>query len=67
MTELDEAVGVDPVERYTYVFDQNSEALDHVFISSALSKREKAVQHIHVRLETRCSGYEPQADCGFLG
>ncbi|KAF8827753.1 hypothetical protein HHX47_DHR4000369 [Lentinula edodes] len=47
MSEMDELADVDPVERYTYVFDQNSEQLDHAFVSTALSNRQNAIQHIH--------------------
>ena len=31
LTEIDVSSNLDPVERYTYVFDQNSEQLDHLF------------------------------------
>lgn len=51
LQEIDEVAGVPPVERYTYVFDQNNEQLDHAFISQALSEREVQVQHVHVSLD----------------
>ncbi|KAG6906956.1 hypothetical protein DXG01_011216 [Tephrocybe rancida] len=48
LIEADEVAGVPDVERYTYVFDQNSEALDHIFVSSAVAKRGVEIEHIHV-------------------
>ncbi|KAF7314189.1 DNase I-like protein [Mycena kentingensis (nom. inval.)] len=49
MTEIDEVAGVPPVERYTYVFDQNAQQLDHMFVSNAIKKRGCAeVEHIHI-------------------
>lgn len=48
MSEMDALADIPPVERYTYVFDGISEQLDHAFVSTALSNRETAMQHIHV-------------------
>jgi len=64
MFELDVLTDVPPVERYTYVFDQNSEQLDHAFVSTALSNRETAIQHIHVNnwmanINDRASDHDP--------
>lgn len=64
LTEIDEASGVDPVERYTYVFDQNNEQLDHIFVSDAITKRGTDVQHIHVNnwapsIDARASDHDP--------
>ena len=49
MSEVDELAEIPPVERYTYVFDQNTEQLDHMFVSSAIGKRKVEAEHIHVR------------------
>lgn len=46
--EADEIAGVDPVERCTFLFDQNSEQLDHIFVSNALRGHGVNVEHIHV-------------------
>lgn len=35
-------------KRYTYLFDMNSEALDHVFVSPTLARRGVAVEHLHL-------------------
>lgn len=64
MHEIDEVADVPPVERYTYVFDQNTEQLDHIFLSPALSKRQAQVEHIHVNnwspsLSLRVSDHDP--------
>lgn len=48
LKELDEAVGLDPVERYTYQFDMNSEALDHMYVSPAVGKGAVAYEHLHL-------------------
>ncbi|THV05257.1 DNase I-like protein [Dendrothele bispora CBS 962.96] len=64
MTEIDEVAGIPLVERYTYVFDQNTEQLDHSFISSAIANRTLAYEHIHVNnwspsLSARVSDHDP--------
>jgi predicted extracellular nuclease len=66
MTELDELVGIPPVERYSYVFDQNSEQLDHIFVSPAVQqfKHQTAFEHIHVNnwspsFDDRISDHDP--------
>lgn len=50
MTEIDEAAGIEEVERYTYVYDQNTQQLDHIFISPGLVARGVEAEHIHVCL-----------------
>ncbi|RAL09399.1 endonuclease/exonuclease/phosphatase family protein [Aspergillus homomorphus CBS 101889] len=47
LQEIDEAAGVAATERYTYLYNQNCEQLDHMFISSALATDAK-VEHVHV-------------------
>ncbi len=64
LTELDEASGVPAVERYTYLFDQNSQQLDHLFVSSAIVQRGTAVEHVHVNnwaesVSKRASDHDP--------
>ncbi|KAF5369281.1 hypothetical protein D9758_002525 [Tetrapyrgos nigripes] len=64
MVEIDEAAGLPLVERYTYVFDQNTEQLDHAFISAAIANRRIAVEHVHVNnwspsLDARVSDHDP--------
>ncbi|OSD07381.1 DNase I-like protein [Trametes coccinea BRFM310] len=65
LTELDGAAGVPLVERYTYLFDQNSEQLDHLFVSDGVLQRGGlAVEHVHVNnwapaLSARASDHDP--------
>jgi predicted extracellular nuclease len=47
LTELDEVVGIPPEERYTYAFDMNTQALDHMYVSPVLEEG-AAYEHIHV-------------------
>ncbi|KJZ69343.1 hypothetical protein HIM_11265 [Hirsutella minnesotensis 3608] len=47
LVEADEAAGLSPVERYTYLFDMNSESLDHIYLSRAASKGVR-VEHLHL-------------------
>ncbi|KAF7299072.1 DNase I-like protein [Mycena indigotica] len=48
MTDIESAASVPDVERYTYVFDNNCEQLDHMFLSPSLSCEGVAVEHVHV-------------------
>jgi hypothetical protein len=48
-------------ERYTYVFEGNSEVLDHILLSSALIARPHAYDVVHVNSEyaDQASDHEP--------
>jgi predicted extracellular nuclease len=63
MTDIDEAANVPPVERYTYVFDMNSQQLDHSLVSKSIVDAKPEVEHIHVNnwdaLSTRVSDHDP--------
>jgi len=48
LVDLDEAAGVDPVERYTYLYDMNSQELDHIFVSKRIADQEPKLEHMHV-------------------
>ncbi|KAH8902119.1 endonuclease/Exonuclease/phosphatase [Coniochaeta sp. PMI_546] len=48
LTDLDEVVGRPIEERYTYLYDMNTQALDHMFVSPALAANAKGYEHIHV-------------------
>jgi predicted extracellular nuclease len=45
--DLDEVTGLDPKERYTYLFDMNCQQLDHMFVSKAVRKGAE-FEHVHV-------------------
>lgn len=49
LSELDEVIGTPLPERYTYTFDMNTQALDHIFISPALAEG-AGYEHIHVNV-----------------
>ena len=65
LTEVDVAANIPDVERYTYLFDQNAEQLDHMFVSPAIAARGGiAVEHVHVNnwaasLSARASDHDP--------
>jgi len=47
LLDLDDVTDVPPAERYTYLFDMNSQALDHMFVSPAARKGAK-YEHLHL-------------------
>ncbi|KAH7312289.1 Endonuclease/exonuclease/phosphatase [Stachybotrys elegans] len=47
LLDLEDVVGIQPAERYTYLFDNNCQALDHMFISPSLS-RGALYEHLHL-------------------
>ena len=49
LLDLDDVVDIAPEERYTYLFDMNSQALDHIFVSPALDNK---AQYEHLHLNT---------------
>ncbi|EMD39810.1 hypothetical protein CERSUDRAFT_103752 [Gelatoporia subvermispora B] len=64
LTELDENSNIPLVERYTYVFQQNTQQLDHLFVSAAVAQRGTEIEHVHVNnwgpdLATRASDHDP--------
>lgn len=64
LNEVDGLAGIPPVERYTYVFDQQNEQLDHLFVSPIVALRGVQVQHIHVNnwaetISLRASDHDP--------
>ncbi|KAI1805761.1 endonuclease/exonuclease/phosphatase family protein [Daldinia bambusicola] len=49
LADLDEAAGIPPAERYTYLYDMNSQELDHIFVSPGLAGAESTrFEHVHV-------------------
>ncbi|KAI1480380.1 endonuclease/exonuclease/phosphatase family protein [Daldinia eschscholtzii] len=64
LADLDEAAGIPPAERYTYLYDMNSQELDHVFVSPALAAaRSTRFEHIHANTwlpySARTSDHDP--------
>ncbi|KAI5858306.1 DNase I-like protein [Durotheca rogersii] len=65
LVDLDVAAEIAPAERYSYLYDMNSQELDHVFASPALagSDRLKGFEHIHANTwlpySERTSDHDP--------
>lgn len=64
LTDADEVAGIADVERYTYVFAQNNEQIDHIFVSDAMKTRGGSVEHVHVNnwapsVSERASDHDP--------
>ncbi|KAI1347690.1 DNase I-like protein [Xylaria sp. FL0043] len=47
LADLDEVVGIPTTERYAYLYDMNSQELDHAFVSKELAKGAK-FEHLHI-------------------
>ncbi|RMD41521.1 hypothetical protein DV735_g3596, partial [Chaetothyriales sp. CBS 134920] len=48
LQSLDELAGIPEVERYSYLYQQNSQELDHFYVSRAVAGRALKYEHIHV-------------------
>ncbi|KAJ8457152.1 hypothetical protein ONZ45_g18430 [Pleurotus djamor] len=64
MTEIDAIDGTKPTERYSYVFDQNTQQIDHIFVSPAIALRSPKIEHVHVNTwspsySARVSDHDP--------
>jgi predicted extracellular nuclease len=59
---LDLPANLPPSERYTYVFDGNSQVLDHILLSPALAELsyEYDVVHVNSEFADQVSDHEPQ-------
>ena len=62
--EVDDLADIPAVERYTYVFDNLNEQLDHIFVSPAIAMRLVEAEHVHVNswapsLSARASDHDP--------
>lgn len=48
LQNLDTVVGIPETESYTYLFDMNTQELDHMYVSSSIAAKSPAYEHIHV-------------------
>ncbi|KAI1213625.1 DNase I-like protein [Annulohypoxylon truncatum] len=62
LADLDAAAGIAPEERYTYLYDMNSQELDHVFVSPALAASLKGFEHVHVNTWVEYDGMASDHD-----
>lgn len=62
LRDMDEAANIPQLERYTYLFDMNSQELDHMYISQAL-KPKAQYEHVHINtwatLAEQISDHDP--------
>ena len=63
LEDLDVVAEIPEVERYTYVFGQNSQQLDHMHISPRLAEGEVGFEHVHlsawVSFDDQVSDHDP--------
>ncbi|KAG2009844.1 endonuclease/exonuclease/phosphatase, variant 2 [Coprinopsis cinerea AmutBmut pab1-1] len=64
LTDIDEAARIPQEERYSYLFDQNAQQLDHALVSSSIRRRKVEFEHIHINtwapsLSERISDHDP--------
>ncbi|KAH8100026.1 DNase I-like protein [Cristinia sonorae] len=62
--DINEVSNIDPVERYTYVYEQHTQEIDHMFVSDAVAARGTEVEHVHVNTwagsaNERASDHDP--------
>ncbi len=50
-----------PAERYSYVFEGNSQALDHILVSPALAGAAYDIVHVNAELAVQASDHDPTA------
>lgn len=61
LTDINDASDVDPVERYTYVYEQHMQEIDHMFVSDAIVRRGTKVEHVHVNTWARSTASTDRA------
>lgn len=62
--EVDDLAGLKAEEKYTYVYQNLMEQLDHMFVSPAVALRKVEVEHVHVNswspsYDDRTSDHDP--------
>ncbi|OJJ79692.1 endonuclease/exonuclease/phosphatase family protein [Aspergillus glaucus CBS 516.65] len=61
--DLDDVVDTPSTERYTYLYDMNSQQLDHMYVSEGFAKAEVGVEHLHlntwVEYDAQASDHDP--------
>lgn len=64
LRDINEIAGLPPAERYTYVYDQHAQEIDHIFVSPAIAARGADVEHVHMNtwaqtMGERASDHDP--------
>jgi len=61
--DLDIVTSIPAAERYTYLFDMNSQQLDHMLVSHKIARKGPEYEHVHVNtwntLEGEVSDHDP--------
>ncbi|KAG0634248.1 Endonuclease/exonuclease/phosphatase [Tuber brumale] len=61
--DLDVVTSIPVEERYTYLFDMNSQQLDHMLVSYEITQRDPEYEHVHINtwntLEGEVSDHDP--------
>ncbi|CAL99587.1 hypothetical protein A8924_0628 [Saccharopolyspora erythraea NRRL 2338] len=57
---VDAAEGLPPAERYSYVYEGNSQALDHILTSPAAGTADYDVVHVNAEFADQASDHDPQ-------
>ncbi|KZT07652.1 endonuclease/exonuclease/phosphatase [Laetiporus sulphureus 93-53] len=48
LSDVNEVAGISKEERYTYVYEQHAQEIDHIFLSKAVAVQEAEVEHVHL-------------------
>ncbi|KAI0783692.1 Endonuclease/exonuclease/phosphatase [Abortiporus biennis] len=70
LNDINDVFNIPEEERYTYVYDQNSQEIDHMFVSNAIARRALdtemggGIEHVHVNtwaksIGERASDHDP--------
>ena len=64
LTDINDVAGIPPSERYTYVYEQHAQEIDHLFVSDAVKAKGASVDHVHVNtwaqsVAERASDHDP--------
>lgn len=64
VTDINDVSRVPAPERYTYVYEQRTQEIDHIFVSSAIARRGTEVEHVHINtwansISERASDHDP--------
>ncbi|RMY21869.1 hypothetical protein D0867_03077 [Hortaea werneckii] len=62
LSDLDDVVGMEAVERYTYTFGVNTQQLDHMYVSPRLAGRKGRAEFEHVHVSSWVSAADVVSD-----
>ena len=60
---IDDAVGIEKTERYTYTFENNMQEIDVIYVSNSIANKSPKAEHVHVNTwvtyEDQVSDHDP--------